>query len=263
MQIGNIALLLSVPDILSALTVMAKWVKSGSFAGSTKEKSWTLFQKNVSKITIPGLSLHHTRFLCVQVFQNLLKQKWPPKRIVYENLSHNRKCDQKDFEVLAYIGGALIRKLKYHYIRTKKEDKRVILEMLATEHDNPAVLYSNLIRMRNRGGLTYLKQSTVEFFAEVEGLFRETFRDATSFSRKQFINDAFALAGNDFLFCIQESGDSGQYSDETKHEVMCDLLNKFFKLRVCHRARIIMEKVKVQNLKTKSLRKSLKGDKSK
>ncbi len=177
---------------------MLDWIKDGKLAGTTQEKSWKLFHTNITKLNVPGLELFQARILFFRIFKLLLKKKWPPKTVSYENISANKKCDQRDFEILAYIGGALVRKLKDKYLKAKQEDKQAIVEMLATTHDSPTVLYSNLIRTRNRGGLTYLKQSTVEFMGEIEGLFRDIFKDGTSFSRQRFIDEAFSIAGNDF-----------------------------------------------------------------
>ncbi len=250
-------LLFSVDEVHAALSKMSQWARNGAFPGMSKENSWGKFNQNVLgiKVNIDGLSPHVITLLCIRVFTAFLARKWT--RINQNKTlatAMERKLDRRDFEVLAYIAGYIVRKLKYRYLRTKKPGKQCIVELLATNSNDPAVQYAKLIETKDRGGLFYVKQSMVELLAVVECRFRDFCR-GSEFSIQKFISECVPVCEDDFLFCIEDSGETNELSEADMHSVLCDVLRLFSKIRIHHRCKVLSEKVKGTK---KSLRKGLK-----
>ncbi len=193
------------------------------------------------------------RYFALKVLWSMVNRVWPPKKPAQLK---TKKVNKKDYDVLAYIAGWLIRKAKQYYFKMKKWEERRLVDLFSCEPGEAAKDFSNIVKVKDRGGLTYVTQSTVELFAKMEAFFREKHANTTSYSEKDFIDEGVALIENDFLFCVNESGEGGSFSPETLVSVTKYFLKKFFRTRAHHRCKTLVEPVKRKS--KKGLRKSLK-----
>ncbi len=246
-----------VSTLKEAYKPLEKCVVVGQLVSYSKERSWTKFNKLmaagklVKSDLLPDQSL---TFVAFDVFTNLLNRIWPPKEPLKV---HNKTVKKRDYEILAYIGGSLLRKIKDHLRKHKRYEELRLIELLVCEPGDEGQEYGKLVRVKDRGGLTYLTQCTVELFGKIEAFFREKTENRRSYSIDAFLSEGLPFIEDDFMFAINETGDGGSFTPQVIHKVMTRLLKKFFTCRAHHRCKVLIEPIRLEHRK-KGLRKSLK-----
>ena len=192
----------------------------GRLAGITKEKSWTNFHHLVPTLQVPGVTANVSSFIALKVFSSMVLRKWPKES---EKPIVGTELTESDNDVLVYIGGAIVHKLKSRYTDPTKQN---LIVMLACGSDDPCACFSKLTKTKDRGGLTYIKQNALEMLKKMEKLFMSKVNDGQI--KEKFVSDCKQLIEDDFLFCLYESGDFSKSDDENVVAVMSDVINLFF-----------------------------------
>ena len=76
------------------------------------------------------------------------------------------KSSFQDYDIISYIGGSVIAKLKYH----GKGDYLKCLKLLESTQEDAA--HATLTNTKDRGGLTFIGERTFNLFKKAEGLFK-------------------------------------------------------------------------------------------
>ena len=146
---------------------------------------------------------------------------------------------ERDHDILEYISGYLLNKLKHC-----PEAKYLGEPVTQTET-------SSLIAAKNRGGLTQPKQELVDLVVQMETVFRDL--PERSVDRDLFHQK---LSGTNFSTQFYGVVESVITSLESKEIFFVDFCNLFFKVRAHHKCRFMLEK-NIQKNKTKRKTKAL------
>jgi hypothetical protein len=222
----------------------------------SREKSWGKFHKIIGTIhetcgtTLPVfVPANVIKFLGLKIFASMLDRKWPLATIGIETTI---SIDGKESDVLTYIGGCIAKKLHNKY---GNGDKQEYIDFLTCNADSPCAASSNMTKTLDRGGLTYIKQTTLILFKKMEFHFKRVTNDhKKNVSKDDFVETCCQSIEREFMSLLCESGNP--IDDDLAYSVLRDVVSKFFRIRIHHRCKILMEKHKLGS--QKGLRKTLK-----
>ena len=127
------------------------------------------------------------------------------------------KVDEADCEILAYIGGSIIHKLRTKYGPSAQQR---CIDALACKSEIPCAAFTELTKGKDRGGLTYIKKSAVELFVSFENLFKsQLLHERLNVSQARYIHSCNQSLSNEFLDCINDGEDSLSFSQEVLYNV--------------------------------------------
>lgn len=212
-----------------------------TFKASSKDKSWNRFHEKVKEIRIPYLNVRLSRYLCLCIFEACLRRLWPEANIFQELLDSNVTDD--DYDVISYIAGSVLSKLRR---QASGDPLRLINSLTCTSED---AAHATLTEIKDRGGLTYIGEGTFNLFKKAEGFFKSSNPN----EKVPFISQCKALLAEDFYALVEE-----EYSDSVIEGVLDGIISKFFKIRINHRGKVLMQKAKDGGVRQKSLRTTLK-----
>ena len=147
-----------------SLTFLSKCVTTAKFPSAAREASWGRFHSAVinqtSELQKVTESAAFSSWLCLRLFTNLLKQTFPMS--VTRCASHSDRPLPQDEDIVVYIGGSVVAKLRKAAFRLIDEEKAERLDILSqmvdlSEHQN---LSTTLTDVLDRGGLVRLNCST-------------------------------------------------------------------------------------------------------
>ena len=223
----------------------------GKLRSSSKEKSWAKFHGFIStcKIVIPGLDDPTRNFFPLKLFELVLAKCWPQEQVpVYTS-----QLSSEEDDIISYVGGSVVKKLM-----AAKYTNRSIVQLLACQSDDPCAAHISLTKIKDRGGLTYIKQSAFELFKKMEIVFRSLATVKGEVDKLKFESMCRSSLEDDFLFCIIEGGDELP-TESVLFCVLNHIIRLFFKIRMHHRCKVTLEKISKDNIKKKGLRKGLKA----
>lgn len=231
---------------------------------AAKEKSWAKFYNsyteqitNVSSVTgSPQIS----SWICLRLFERMLMVETSSKEQKESHKSEPIQAEEKG--TIKYIGGCIVRKMKERVWRLPKNSYRELklecLEDMCLEREHTE---GDMTSLLDRGGLTYIKPEMVEMFCRMEELFRE--KAGSGDVVKQCNSADFVRAGSNHrhigdAFC----GTMCMHDSQVISDVLENCLVLFFKIRIHHRLKIIMDRRRFQentSRKEKGLRKKIKA----
>ena len=206
------------------------------------------------KLNIPS---HFCYLIALKTFKKLVN-------LTYRNSQHTvpntpmTKITDSEKDILHFIGGSIIHKIENKLHRQGKSQKtcmHILQSFKSQEKDT-----KSLTAVHDRGGLTYVKKTFTTFLEFAE----HQFRSSSKFSTESFLhacrhNSALTSAFYDMIEdCEDEEGDI------QKHNVLEKILILFFKIRVHHKCRRMMDEHRAEqkiSKKQKGLRKTLKDQK--
>ena len=184
-------------------------------------------------------------FLATCVFEACLRRLWPERNQIAGLL--DSEVTLKDYDIISYIGGSVISKLKFH---GKKGSYLKCLEMLESTQEDAA--HANLTNTRDRGGLTFIGHRTFNMFKKAEGLFKRMHKDE-KVHKDSYVEQCKDLIREDFVAIL--SDDDEVIPASIIDNVLHDLVVKYHKIRIHHHGKIVMEKL--ANKRQKAFRKTL------
>ena len=225
---------------------------------AAKEKAWGQFYqavvRNHTVITDITHSAQLTSFVCLRLFKKLLAMLTQNTPVPVFPKTPNHKRD-----IISYIGGSVVSKLKKAAWRLTDGEKSTRLQvpnLLVSTDNEPRT--SGLTDILDRGELIRLKPNVVEMFNSMEATFSTIFSDKINLSVSDFVLEC---CRNDNILCgYYERVYSSHATDNMKDQLLRNILQLYFKIRVHQRCRIYMDKVRYQkrmSKKAKSLRKNL------
>lgn len=267
--------------------------RNSKFKNTTKERAWQAYHQAVYRhmaAVAEKSSFTVAPWLCLTTFRLLVK-------LTYESEIHSEEylpLLDTEHDIVDYIGGFVIHKLRKHAIRLKdKEVGEGIIECLeqltcnesesasstlatgtvsatvttATGTGSATVTTATgtgsatnttanartLTAVLDRGGLTKLNGNTCQMFLTLEHTFRSLFGDESK------VNASFATYFD--KCCQQETVSSCFYdllcrtdsTDSLKEKILKDIIHLYFKVRMHHKCKIIMDSYR---RKTKTTKKS-------
>ena len=162
--------------------------------------------------------------------QALLDKQWPKKET---KGCHDQEVSDQDKHILSYIGGAMVSKLSRHY---GVSEKQACIKLLACDSQDPCAAYVRVTKMKDRGGLVYMREKACEVMEHLEVIYR-THDD----SFENFSTACSSTLESKFLQCIADSGEDLSFSDETLSIILHDFCKLFFKIRKHHSVKILAQ----------------------
>lgn len=202
------------------------------------------FHQKIDLVHLP-IDPNIIKFLAICIFEACLKRIWPETNQLAGLLESQVGTD--DYDIISYVGGAVIKSLS----TDASGDYLRCVEFLKSSPEE--AVYATLIHTKDRGGLTFVGDKTFQLFKKAESLFKLSFNhESEPPTRSTFINQCQALIRDDFYQIFANES----FSDAVLEEVLHDITAKYFKIRIHHHGKVIMQRLN-QN-KSKSLRKGLK-----
>ena len=162
-----------------------------------------------------------------------------------------QELGQEDYDILAYIGGAIVHKLQRRYT---DKDKLKILEIFNSSKDEAC--NASFIKLKDRGGLNYLNDSACKFIEALETNFRSHISyGQVKMCQLDFLQLCKIEVSDAFLNCVSES--NIKIRSDIVINVISDFVHLFNKIRIHHRFKVLIDQMKTKS-NNKSLRKSLK-----
>ena len=196
-------------------------------------------------------------WLCLRLFERVLS---------YEPPSQNSKsiCTSfgaADMEIVAYIGGSIIQKIRKYAIRLtdKNKKKQIFLSCIERMIGSGT---TKLVSVKTRGGLLNATDGMLRIFAIMEKQFRTMFGEGVEcvveMSENSFVTRVMSI---DMVREFCQLMGSACIDDNGKVMVLKKVTSLFFKIRAHNKARKLLDRKcdhkKLKNEK-KSLRKKLK-----
>ena len=103
----------SVSAIAKKLEGLPGWIAGGKLVGFAKERSWKKFQANILNVKVENVADYLVQYIATDVYDKLLEQKHPAYPLKDYALEH--PIDTVDKEIIAYIAGCIMHKLKKRY----------------------------------------------------------------------------------------------------------------------------------------------------
>lgn len=189
-----------------------------------------------------------TMWMALQIFNQLL-----------DAMSHNAqvhtqvgKITSEEADIAHYIGGCVISKLRK---RSRTDGEREVLSFFVSEE---APEEGTLVNVKSRGRLTNITKDTESMFVELEQVFRDIFPHSDkSVSEMQYKDVCYK--NQVIQDCFFNSVHSVE-STSDKEKIFSKILHLFFKIRVHHKCKIIIDKVRSKSKvssKDRSLRAKL------
>ena len=165
----------------------------------------------------------------------------------------------KEHDILSYIGGSIISKLRRRYRSKRQENCEHCLRCLCTSKPSfDADIQPSLTEVLDRGGLTYLVSSALPIFTDLEETFRDFFKRNVGILSFENYNSQISDLATFTFFEI-----TGEYSipDQVKRDIFKDIVKLFFKIRCASQLHKIVRAFRAKKhvpRKQKALRPSLK-----
>jgi hypothetical protein len=156
-------------------------------------------------------------------------------------------------DITSYVGGSVIYKLERRAPAESQERQILRTFISASEPEE-----TSLLAAKSRGKLTNITNDAKKMFIELEQVFRDIF---PTFTENMSYPDYMKACCDNTV--IQDCFYSGSYSvsnSDVKDKVLLDVIKLYFKIRVHHRCRTVIEAVRAKSKissKDKSLRSKL------
>lgn len=214
---------------------------------------------STNQIFIQGIPRECSTFLCQKVFEAALDRLWPCRssESILEAAKLRHEVQSCDHDIISYIGGAVLKKLIDKY--KDNHDFCKALTAFCAPKDQVDGPPQSLTAMRDRGGLIYLRSDAFDTFRTMESIFLATDFGAGDENTESFIGDCREQLNekvSEFLRNVLE-----EESDVTSDLLLKKMSKKYFKIRIHHRAFVLMESYKAKKhteKRSKALRKQLK-----
>lgn len=253
-------------------------VKKGKFKNAAKEKAYANFHKAYDsnhQIVENFIPPPATFWVCLKVFELLVNKNYNDCEINVQPVTSELCADESD--IVEYIGGYVVRSIKKHAHRLKNvEDKSQLLLCVAamtTNSDEPlntphtisassshcSEVAKPLTAVLDRGGLIKLKSNVIPVFLSLESVFRQCFNGQMHklSSDLYFSKCCQSDSVNTFLYEQLYKIDA---TEQNKENILCRIINTYFKIRAHHKCKKFMEKHRLAtktSSKQKGLRKGL------
>ena len=194
-------------------------------------------------------------WLCLRLFERVLSHVPPSKN----SKSICTSFGAADMEIVAYIGGSIIQKIRKYASRLTDKNKKKQIFLSCIEKmigSNP----TKLVSVKTRGGLLNATDGMLRIFAIMEKEFRTMFGEGVEcvveMSENSFVTSVMSLVNVEFcqlmgVSCIDDTG-----------KVLKKISSLFFKVRAHNKARKLLDRKcdnkKMKLKEKKSLRKKLK-----
>lgn len=242
-------------ELVSKLQFLDKCldVPATCFKTGNKEKAWTKFHvamlnpKNVEPISnFAGQDV--STWLCFALFEEMTEYAFCSKES--EVQVYATTLNKHDKDVISYVGGAVVQKLRQRAYRLKdSSDKNGILDCVQNLSVDEA-RKGSMTEMLDRGGLVKLHPRIELLFESLEIKFRSLFKGFSvslpfeAFFHESMTLDEVSAAFHNQLYNI--------HSEETlKEKLLRDLIFLFFKIRTHHQCKTFMDDFYKQTHKEK------------
>ncbi|XP_076447573.1 uncharacterized protein LOC143284615 [Babylonia areolata] len=247
-------------------------VPRSKFLNAAKERAWgnyhCAFLKNMESLTETTKSSQVSAWIALRIFQRLVSDCYCNRK---SDCEPDTFIPEEEKTVIRYVAGSVIKKIKQKLWRLQKNhhiDEQIEclnnLTLHSGEEEGCSQSATDMTKLLDRGGLTYVKPNISEMFCTVEVVFRQlagTGNDVKEVSVNSFV--AACLESTDvterYYDTLYQCGQS--LSTKIAGDVLIHILDLFFRIRIHHKMKIMMDKVRYElNLKKKQkgLRKTLK-----
>jgi len=184
--------------------------------------------------------------LALCIFDVTLSRLWPENNELAGLLE--TEVSEKDYYVIAYVGGSVVKLLGK---KANDPEYEACVAMLKCASDE--AVHARWTATQDRGGLSYLHEKAFLIFKKAESVFKQIYNHEGTVQpdRPKFVEKCTEVLKEDFY-----SLTANVCSETTVKNVLHDLVNKFFTIRINHRGKALMQKL--NRSKQKSLRKTLK-----
>ena len=213
---------------------------------ASQAKFFSMMSTGMQDLTAITGNHQLTMWLCVNAVE-LLARSGP----TYSAATATPPPTDEELDIVHYIGGFVVSKLKK---RSRVSEYREVIEtMISSSEPEPGTL----LAVRSRGGLINLTQDGKSLFVELEQVFRELFPPLTlNIALSQF--SRAVLSNQVVQDCFHNS--TAGIDCSHKENVVSDIVALYFKVRVHHKCKTIIEKVRSKKrdaTKEKALRSKL------
>ncbi|XP_055889512.1 uncharacterized protein LOC129926915 [Biomphalaria glabrata] len=247
-------------------------VTKSRFVSSCTERAW----KNYYRSYIINMGLVKEVVKCQQlsawislkVFEHLIILAYGNK--MEKNVTIINTLKDQEKSTINYIGGCIVKKIKRKVMRSAKtetRDKKLYCLSLLVCQSQEETVENQMTFLLDRGGLTYIKSKVANLLYEAETTFQDMVGakdqlklrniSVSDFLQKcldnQLITSAFYGLINDGNKIV---------NDEIMGEILDTIIILFFKIRMHHKLKVLMDSIRKQENKSrkeKSLRKKLKS----
>ena len=232
------------------------------FVHSTREQAMSKFYSALTK-KLPELnswtsSAPTTSWLCLRLFEKLVDINYPlSSKTEMERAVSDLDDQEKD--TLAYIGGALLTKLKQKITRLSHNETRLeILTMIDAMSSTSANCDGQkLTDTLNRGNLKYLTQETRNMFHLLELEMRKVCSKVDDKPVQLIDFEVRCSSINVITSAYETAVYSCETSKESKDILFSRLVQLYYKMRVHHECNLFRQKLKVGLSASKGLRQVL------
>lgn len=204
--------------------------------------------------------------ITLKVFNYLVSLAYGNKMDNNNNRAHTLKDEEKN--TVSYIGGCIIKKIKQRMIcspKTEVQDKKMhCLSLLVCSKKD--TVQNQMTLQLDRGGLTYIKPGVAKLFFEAETTFQDMVGGKDELKVKSICVSNFLqrclsnqIITSSFYEAVNECNNT--VKEDIIGEILDTILILFFKIRIHHKLKVVMDSIRKQENKSKkekSLRKKLK-----
>ena len=161
--------------ISACIEIKSKFMPANKEASERKFNSTIL--ENLPRLELLTGSTMFSSWLCLEILTRLLKQI-SEKDKADSPLTVKHDC--KDDDIVIYVGGSIVSKLRKAAYRLTDDEKDAHLEVLSqlvSSRDESDDAESSLTNILDRGGLVRLVPQIQAMFLEMENLFLNLFSD--------------------------------------------------------------------------------------
>ena len=247
------------PFISASFEIKSKFMPANKEASERKFNSSLL--ENLPRLEPLTGSTMFSSWLCLEIFTRLLKQISEKDKA---DSPPNVKHDRKDDDIVIYVGGSIVSKLRKaaHRLTDGEKDAHLeVLSQLVSSRDESDYAETSLTNVLDRGGLVRLVPQIQAMFLEMENLFLHLFSDThlTSLSLEMYSEER---RKSDAVLCaFYESTYKSTTSDTIKFHLLRSIFSLYFRIRAYHKCRSYMDHycyAKCISRKQKAFRKTLK-----
>jgi len=192
------------------------------------------------------IPLNVLKLVAIRSFSKIMQEVYPRPDHVYYN---TKALNTRDRQILFYVGGCIVHKLSTRY---KLHPEKLECIMYLRDDSNSTCSAASFTKLKSRGGLVFLKDGVLQFFELLECTFVSLFNVSHDLSVSVIHAKMISAVEQDFMKYMSDL----QTSDDVVGMILRDIVRLFYKIRIHHRCKIIMEQHVGQ--KKKGLRKSLK-----
>lgn len=233
-------------------------VTKSKVTGINREASHSAFFKlssskdNLTALTALTGSHQLTVWLALNVFELLLNQATESGHDASATMTEPLASEEAD--IVHYIGGFVIKKLSERCHSTEQRD--ILTSFVADSQAEP----NTLLAAKSHGKLTNISSEARCMFVELEQVFKETVRPSIvnpSGNKACFLK---ACESNKVIQDCFYNSTYGEEHSQLKDEVFFDIISLYFTVRIHHKCKIIVDRVRARNKvssKEKALRSKL------